>query len=395
MSGLALRRLHPASLGFTLLLGALAGLPPLSIDMGLPGLPQLQVALAASPAQAAMVISAFFVGFGLAQLVLGPLSDRIGRRPVLLGGLGLYALAGLGCALAPNIESLLACRLLQGTGAAGGTVLAFAIVRDVYSGEAARARLSTISMVFSLAPVVAPTIGGWMLLLGGWRASYFVLAVGGAALAVVAATRLGETRVPRPGQAGLYGPVLRQRRTMGYAFANAFGTGGVLAFVTGSPLVLLDGMGLSPSAFGLVFAMVSLGIITGAWVNRRLIGLGVGAIWPLSVGFVLALVAGLGLCALAAAGRMQLVAMVPLLFATTFSRGMVGPNATHAALEGLPERAGAVSAVMGSLTMLMSSLAGVLVGLMFSALGAGAMAVTMSGFALAALLAWGLTEWTR
>jgi len=386
---------RPDSFGFTLLLGAMAGLPPLSIDMGLPALPLLQAGLGASDAEGAMTISLFFAGFGLAQLVMGPLSDRVGRRPVLLAGLSLYTLAGLGCALAPAISPLLACRFAQGVGAAGGSVLAFAIIRDVYHGAAARAKLSTISMVFSLAPVIAPTLGGLLLLVGGWRANYAVHTGGGLALTLCSAVFLRETRVAGPRPTGLYLPLLRHRRTIGYAVVTALSGGGVLAFVTGSPLVLLGSFGLTSMQFGIVFASIAIGIMLGAWMNAWLARRGVRAVWPLACGLGAAVVAALGICVLDALGALRLAVMMPLLFLTTFCRGVVSPNAMHAAMEPVPERAGAASAVIGSLQMLTGSLAGAAVGALYPALGAGAMGVTMAAFALAALGMWLVVERLR
>jgi DHA1 family bicyclomycin/chloramphenicol resistance-like MFS transporter len=389
------RSLSTSSFAFTLLLGAFAGLPALSIDMGLPALPLLQAALGAGEAEGALTISTFFAAFGLAQLVLGPLSDRIGRRPVLLAALSLYTLAGLGCAWAGAIFPLLACRFAQGVGAAGGSVLAFAIIRDVYDGAAARAKLSTISMVFSLAPVIAPTLGGLLLIVGGWRSNYAVLTAGGATLTACAALFLRETRVPGPRPAGLYLPLLRKPRTIGYALVTAFSGGGVLAFVTGSPLVLLGSFGLTSMQFGIVFASITIGIIMGAWVNARLAERGVRAVFPLASGLVTAALAGLGMCGLALVGQLRLVTMMPLLLLTTFCRGVVSPNAMHAAMEPVPERAGAASAIIGSLQMLMGSLAGVVVGTLHPILGAAALAVTMAGFAVASLTTWLLVERMR
>ncbi len=390
-----MRKLHPDSLRFTLLIGALAGLPPLSIDMGLPALPLMQASLHADSTEGAMTISLFFTGFGLAQLVLGPLSDRIGRRPVLLAGMLLYTAAGFGCALSPAIVPLLVCRFVQGVGAAGGTVLAFAIIRDSFSGAAARARLSTISMVFSLAPVIAPTLGGLLLMVGGWRANYAVLTGAGLLLTASAAAGLAETRVPGPRHSGIYLPVLRQRRTVGYAFVTACNGGAVLAFVTGSPLVLLDSLHLTSLQFGFAFASVSIGIIIGSFINARLVRYAVPAVWPLGFALALTPVSALTLWGLASVGVLRLAVMIPLLLVVTIGRGLVAPNAMHAALDPVPDSAGAASAVIGSLQMLMGSLAGLAVGALYPSLGAGVMGVTMAGFALASLGAWLVVERMR
>jgi DHA1 family bicyclomycin/chloramphenicol resistance-like MFS transporter len=147
--------IRPKSVGFTVLLGALAALPPLSIDMGLPAFPPLEQDLGASPAGAGLTLSVFMAGFSVSQLLLGPLSDRYGRRPVLLAGLLFYAAAGFLCAIAPSIETLIGLRLVEGACAASGTVMAFAITRDLFDGAAARQRLSYVSMVLAVAPVIA------------------------------------------------------------------------------------------------------------------------------------------------------------------------------------------------------------------------------------------------
>lgn len=188
--------LRPTSLAFTLLLGALGTLPPLSVDMNLPALPLVQLALGTTPGGAALTVSLFLVGFASAQLVLGPLSDRFGRRPVLLGGLLIYTCGGAVCAFAPSISALLVARLLQGVGAAGGTVMAFAVTRDLFSGADLRKRLSYITMVFSVAPLIAPSLGAIMLHLSGWRSIFAVLTGAGVLLVAAAGFGLHETHPP-------------------------------------------------------------------------------------------------------------------------------------------------------------------------------------------------------
>ena len=186
-------RIHSTSLGFTLLLGALAGLPALSIDMGLPALPLISTHFGTTSSVTALTLSLFMAGFGAAQLVIGPLSDRIGRRPVLLVALALYTLGGAASAGASSMAMLIVARCLQGAGAAGGTVLAFAIIRDLFDGDAARVRLSTISMVFSLAPVIAPTLGGLVLRFDGWQSIFVVLSATGLVLLLAVGFGLPES----------------------------------------------------------------------------------------------------------------------------------------------------------------------------------------------------------
>ncbi len=389
-------RIRPDSFAFTLLLGALAALPPLSIDMGLPALELIRGSLGASAEQATLTLSVFLMGFGAAQLLVGPLSDLMGRRPVMLGGLALYALGGVGCALAPSIGLLLAFRLVAGIGAAGSTTLAMAIVRDVFGGQAARVKISTVSMVITVAPIIAPTIGGLMLLLGGWRFIYSLLAITGVALVVTVWFGLVETRPAIRGARldllGRYATVLRQRRTVGYAVVNALGSGSLFAFIAVSPLVLMGRMGASVTLFGLLFAMTSGGIMAGNSFNTLLARRNVPAELPLTVGLWLGPLASIGATLFLLAGVERLETFVPFIVITGFCRGLTNPNATHAALEPVPHHAGVASAMMGCGQMLTASLSGVLVAWLFPALGALSVTLTMTGFSAAALGVWLIVE---
>ena len=379
-------RIHPTSFGFTLLLGALAGLPALSIDMGLPALPLVAAEFHASAAQVALTLSLFMLGFGLAQLVIGPLSDRIGRRPVLLWSLAIYALAGAASAAAPSVPALLIARGLQGAGAAGGTVLAFAIVRDLFEGEAARARLSTISMVFSLAPVIAPSLGALMLNADGWRAIFGLLSVTGIALVFAVTLGLPETRRAAP--PARHTAILREGRTVAYGIVGALNLAAVFCFVAGAPLVLLGIYGLTPTQFALVFATITAGVIGGAAINRMAVSRRLHPAWPLGLGLGGAAVAGVLGSLFMTGGLIPLPALVPLMLLITLSRGLVSPNVTHAALERVPHMAGAASALIGSMQMLTGAFAGLVCGLMIGRYGAAGMCYTMAAFGIPALLAW-------
>lgn len=383
-------RIHPDRLGFTLLLGALAGLPALSVDMGLPGLPQVQTEFSVAPGTVALTLSGFMIGFGLAQLLIGPLSDRIGRRPVLLVALALYAFGGLVSWLAPTISMLVLARVIQGMGAAGGPVLAFAIVRDLAEGEAARARLSTISLVFSLAPVIGPTIGGGILELAGWRAIFAVQAATGLALLATVMLGLGETR--RPCEPKPVGSILAERRTLAFGVVGALNLANVFCFVSGAPLLLLGTLQLSTMQFGWAFALITSGVIAGAGINRFVSRQGWTARLPLGLGLVSATLAALAGTLLA--GHVTLALLLPVFLLTTLSRGLVSPNVTHAALENIPHMAGAGSALIGSMQMLTGALAGFIVGLMFDQYGPLGVMITMTGFAVPAVLAWIYVERT-
>ncbi len=379
-------RISPHSFGFTLLLGALAGLPALSIDMGLPSLPLVAAEFGASSTEVALTLSLFMLGFGAAQLVIGPLSDRIGRRPVLLGALALYTLAGAASMLAPSVPALLVARCAQGAGAAGGTVLAFAIIRDLFEGDAARARLSTVSMVFSLAPVVAPSLGAAMLLLDGWRAIFGLLCLTGSGLLVAVALGLEESRRLAPPRR--HTAILHERRTLAYGVVGALNLANVFAFVIGSPLVLLGSYGLAPTEFAVVFAIVTAGVIAGAGINRVAATRGLHPAWPLGLGLTGAALAGVTAAALSPFMQIPIWLLVPLLVLITLSRGLVSPNVTHAALERVPQMAGAASALIGSMQMLTGAFAGLIVGVMFGRFGPGGLFLTMAAFGVPALIVW-------
>jgi DHA1 family bicyclomycin/chloramphenicol resistance-like MFS transporter len=382
--------IHRDSFAFTLLLGALAGLPALSIDMSLPGLPDMQRELAARPAEVMLSLSWFMLGFGGAQLVIGPWSDRVGRRKALAVAMLLYVAGGVVATLAPWWQVLVAGRTVQGTGAAGGTVLAFAIVRDLFDGEAARARLSTISLVFSLAPVIAPTLGGAVLALAGWRGIFGFQVLAGVALLTVMCLGLPESRRPLPPPRR--SAILHKTRTLGFGLVGALNLGNVFCFVGGAPLVLLGTFHLGTAEFAAIFAVVTGGVIGGAGLNRLAVRKGWHAAWPLGVGLGGALLGALA--GLLAGSDITLVLLLPIFLLTTLSRGLVSPNITHAALERIPHMAGAGSALIGAMQMLTGALAGFIVGLMFDRFGPAGVLMTMAGFGLPAFVAWIFVERT-
>jgi len=387
--------IRPQSIAFTVLLGALAALPPLSIDMGLPAFPALERELGTTAAGAGLTLSVFMAGFSVAQLFLGPLSDRHGRRPVLLAGLILYAAAGVLCAASPSIAVLIGFRLVQGACAASGTVMAFAVTRDLFEGTAARQRLSYVSMVLSVAPVIAPTLGSWALLIGGWRAIYGFLGLAGVVLLVAVSTGLAETRRRPPAGLGVLGGFARMlghRRAVGYALTNAMGFGALFAYVSGSPLVLMGALGLSAPMYGLLFAVISGGIMAGAWVNSRVARSAAASHTALGLALVASLLSAIALLVVTGHGMVSLATLVPCLLVHTFCRGISAPNATHGALEPMGEIAGLASAVVGFLQMATGAVSSALVALLFPMLGPTAMALVMAGFSVAALVAWRVAQ---
>ena len=344
----------PAAFVFTVFLAALVGMPALSIDMSLPGLSVITAALGAPAASGSLMLTTLLAGFGGAQLAFGPVSDRFGRRPVLLVGLATFAIAGGMCALSDGFAWLLVARALQGIGAAAGTVLAFAMVQDCFEGEAARRRIATINTVMALAPIVAPIIGAFVLGLAGWRAIFAVLCGFGSILFVVAALWSGETirqRNPRALHPGGLWRSYRRALTHPVAITNtalsALAFADLFAFISGSPLVYVDQLGVARSGFAMIFAAASAGLMAGSLlVGRWRRG---AALLP--VGLVLCTLAGAGLLGMRLAGGFALAPSVLLLVVNAFGCGLIFPNAIHAALAPLRDIAGVASAVNGALRM--------------------------------------------
>lgn len=390
MNAPARRPAAPRPRGLTALIAALTALPALSIDMNLPALPALADGFGVEPGDAQLSIGLFLLGFAAAQLGCGPLSDRFGRRPVLLAGLGLFAAAGLCCGLAPSLPVLLACRVLQGAGACAGTVLARAVIRDLFSGEAAAAKLSQATAIMALGPILAPAAGALVLAAFGWRAIFLVLGLGGLALLLAAAFGLAET-IPAKRRDALAPRALardaagffRDRKALGDALVAAFLFGGMFAYVAASPFALMEALGVGTAAFSGLFALTALGIMAGSLAGPRLVR-AAGRRRVVLGGLVLGAAAGSALFALALAGRPALPAVVALVALYTFTRGMVVPVATAAAMEPMGHAAGLASGLIGAMQMAAAALAASGVGLLGGPLvGLGAVLALFGAAALA------------
>ncbi len=381
------------SFAFTLMLGALATLPPLGIDMSLPALPGLAASLDTSASAAGATLSTFLLGFALAPLLFGPLADRFGRRPVLLGGVAVFAAAGYLCASAPSIAWVLVGRLAQGMGAGVGAAMPLAIIRDLFHGTTARIRLSLVTVVLSVAPLLAPSIGSAVLPFAGWRGIYLALGVAGTAILLVAAFGFAESLEPSRRQSlhpsrllARYRRVLTHRTTLGFSLVNALSFACMFAFISGSPLVLIDGRGFSAVAFSAVFACAGCGTICGAYLNGRLARRGVASSHVLMLGLLLGAVATVALLVLSLSGRDGIATLLPLLVASNAAYGLVGPNAAHEALQPMPEAAGTAAAVLRCIQMLAGAGASALVPLLYGGHSSAPMAGVMAACAVSAML---------
>jgi DHA1 family bicyclomycin/chloramphenicol resistance-like MFS transporter len=355
-------------LGFTIILGSLTAFGPLSIDMYLPALPALAESFVTSPSRVQLTLSAFFLGFGLGQLVYGPLSDRWGRRPPLLAGIALYVGASVLCALSPRVGPLIAMRFLQGLGACAGPLIARAVVRDVHERDRAARMLSLMMLVMGAAPLLAPLVGGQLLLAFGWRSIFTVLAAFGVLCLAGAGFGLVETLPPaRRSGAGLggmvarYGELIGHRAFLGYAVSSGAAYAGMFAYFAGSPFVFIRLYGVPAEHYGFLFALNVVGLMICATVNSRLV-LVYGADRLLAGGVVAVAAAGCALLLAAVTGVGGLTGLVVPILCFMASLSFIGANAMAGALAAFPHMAGTASALAGTIQFGLGALSGALVG---------------------------------
>lgn len=350
-----------------LLVILLAGFGAISTTLFLPSLPAIQEELGASVNQTQLTLSVFFYGFAVSQLIVGPLADRFGRRKVALGGCALYALAGLACAVAPDIETLVAARLVQSMGACTGAVISRAIVRDLYGREEGARMMARLTMIMALTPGIAPILGGQIEVWLGWRFAFVFMTLFGGGLCLWLWTGLIETN-RQPDRTALrplsllrnYGRLLRDPVYLGFALCTACIFSGQFAFLSGSSFVLIELFGIAPDSFGYYYFVVvvsySLGALVAPPVTKRL-----GIERSVLSGVLFTVASGLALGGLAL-GRVDLVlaVVVPMLcFEIGF--GILHPNSVAGALAAFPQMAGTASALMGFLQMSVAATAGLAV----------------------------------
>src|SRR3954452_11435292 len=262
-----------------IVLGAVNAIGPLSIDMYLPAFPAIAASLHASAAQVQLTLTACVAGLALGQLIVGPLSDRLGRRRPLIAAMTIYAVASVLCSVAPSAPALMALRFVQGLAGAGGVVISRAVVRDLHSGAEAVRLFSSLMLVTGLAPILAPLVGGQVLEVTSWRGIFVVLAVLSALIALVVLAGLRETLPPerrsRQGMArtlATMGDLLHDRWFVGHALAGGLAFGALFAYISGSSFVLQGVYGVSPQVYSVLFAANGLGLIAGSQINARLVG---------------------------------------------------------------------------------------------------------------------------
>lgn len=370
----------------TWILGVLSALGPLSIDAPAPALPAIARALGASPAAVQLTLAAYLSGLLAGQLVHGPLSDRVGRRPPLLGGLALYTAASIAGALAPSLRVLWLVRFAQGFGACAVVAISRAVVRDRFDGREAAALHSARMTVSGAAPVVAPILGGLLATALGWRAVFVALAAAGIGLGALVASSLPESLPPERARPGLRGAAaaLRDRRFLRMALAGGASEAALFAYLSGASFVFIDGLGLTPRLFGLLAAATAVGIVGATLAGRRLVRR-IGVPRLLRAGAVAAVTAYAALVAavLLGAGR---GAVAVAMIAGVSTVGVVLPTATAAAMDGRGEGAGSASAVLGLLQSGIDALAAAAVSLAADGTALPMAAVMLCGGAVAVAL---------
>lgn len=360
----------PRSLPVAVLLTALVAFGPISTDLYLPSLPDMTRAFDTEVARVQLTLSAFIAGFALGMLVYGPLSDKYGRRPVLLGGVALYMVASVACLLAPSIEGLIAARFVQALGACAGPVVARAVVRDVYDRDEAARMLSYMASAMAIAPAIGPILGGWLHTVFGWQANFAALALFGVLVLTATALMLRETNQTRDPNAlhpvrmaSTYWELLRSRLFVGYTLVVGLTFGGLFSFISGSSFVLIDVLHVKPAHFGFAFAVVVLGYMSGAFLSARLVGK-VGLDRVLLIGLCGTVVASWSGAALILLGVEHLASVLGPLSITFFFCALVIPNGTAGAITPYPRIAGSVSSLLGFLQMALGATCGALVGLL-------------------------------
>jgi DHA1 family bicyclomycin/chloramphenicol resistance-like MFS transporter len=350
---------------------------------------------------AGLTLSLFMGGFALGQLAGGHLSDRHGRRPVLLVGLACFTLAGAACAVSRTGPELVAARMIQGFGAGACSVLAFAIVQDLFKGDAARSKRSFVTVVFGAVPIFAPALGSFLIQFESWRAVHGVLAVAGGALALIMAAGFAESwrNEPRAGSstpnavARPHEPVRlwRDREFWGFTLANALSYGCIFGYIAGSPVVIMRDLGFSSTVFAAVFACTAGALTAGAWTGGMLGRRGFGAAVLVDTALSVTGVAAIALAMSSAIGIGSPLALVPLLVIVLFSRGVIAPNLQHLAIERRRHQAGAASAAVGCTQLLLGGLTSAVVALLLPGLHSAAVALPMAVCAVGALAVWRAT----
>ena len=367
---------------------------PLALNLFVPSMPGLVGLFGTDYGTVQLTLTLYLAGVAIGQLIYGPISDRIGRRPTLLAGLAIFALSSLACSFAGSIDMLIAGRIFQALGGCAGMVLGRAIVRDVYERDEAAPVIAYITMAMAVAPMIGPAIGGFLDSAFGWYAGFYVVAAVGGAVLLYAIPSLHETHPQRETRIDVgallrsYGTLLQSKAFLGYTLNTSFSIGCFFAFLTSAPYVTINILGLEPQVYGFFFIIVSLSYMSGNFTATRL-SRRLGIDRMILLGCSVSLLGALILTTLSALSVISATAIFLPFALVAFGNGMSQPNAIAGAVSVNPAIAGAASGLMGFLQMCAGGLATVAVGFFQDESGFGALAYALmigSGGALVSLL---------
>jgi len=374
-----------------IILGLLSAIGPFSIDMYLPGFDAIAVSLDTTVAHIQLSLTSFFIGIASGQIIYGPLLDRFGRKVPLIVGLVIYIAASVSCALTNSADNLIVYRFVQALGSCGGMVASRAMVRDFFGPAESAKVFSMLMLVIGISPILAPTVGSFVMSHWDWHGIFVVLAFITTGILAAVIFYLPESQGPNPDLSLLprpitrsYWQVFRNRQFITYAFAGGLASSGLYAYLAGSPFVMITLYGLNESQYGIVFALIASALITASQLNRYLLTkyssahiAKIALIVQSSIGLLLA-----GLCF---AGHINLYILVALIFLFLGSQGFVFPNTSALALGPFSKLAGSASALLGSLQMACGALTSAMVSYFHNGTTVP-MAAVMAGCASLAML---------
>jgi DHA1 family bicyclomycin/chloramphenicol resistance-like MFS transporter len=337
-----------------LMLALVSGLGPLSLNIVVPSVPSIAAAFSTGYATAQLVVTVFIIAMALGQLVIGTLSDALGRRPILLAGMMIYVIGSAMCALAPTVEVLIASRFIEAVGGVSGVVLARAIIRDVYHRDQAASALGYVTMVMVVAPMLAPAAGGVLDDLVGWRAGFAVLTAVGLGFLMLAHARIAETNLnarqrPRFGAlTGSFVTLLAIPAFLAFTGAMSFASATFFTFLGAAPHVVIELMGNTPTEYGLAFVSISIAFMTGNFTAARLSSR-LGTMPLIIAGSILCLVGALVMSGFVYFGELTTATLFGSMMIITFSNGTLMPAAIASAVSVRPDLAGAASGLSGSI----------------------------------------------
>lgn len=374
-----------------LILGLLSAIGPFSIDMYLPGFPAIAQDLGTNVSQVSLTLSSFFIGISIGQLLYGPLLDKFGRKKPLYFGLSLYILTSVGCTFAQSIEMLILLRFLQAIGGCVGMVASRAIVRDLFAVEENAGIFSLLMLVIGVSPIIAPTLGGYVTALLGWRYIFLILTLIGIIILLMVHFLLPESKQPDPSYSlkpgfilNRFGKVFKEPQFVTYALTGALTAAGLYAYISGSPHVFMEIFGASEKTYGWIFAIIAGGLILATQLNTRLLKRFTSeAIIPRAISFQC--ITGILLAAGFINNWWGLQSSVILCCIFLACQGFTFPNASALALAPFEQNAGSASALLGGIQMAVGTLTSAMVSI-FHNETARPMGITMACCAVLAII---------